>query len=253
MGYIRGANLGTYTPDQDIYEESVTQKHKLGERLVVGDRAFRYILNSANAQTAGLGAGLSMTSEDTVTVAHGVDTFDVDVTAASIVANQFAEGYLAVDEGTGVGNTYKIRSNDATGGAAGSGKIRCKLYDGLATAWAVANTDVTLISSPYYKAIVAPTDGIIMPIGVPLIGLTASYFAWVQTWGPCGVKVDAATGGGAAIDERIAVLSTNHAGQVMFVGTADVAEGAAVVGECMLDSADHGDDKTEPIFLKITQ
>jgi len=247
MGKIRGARWGATVAAQDIYEESSTALHKLGERIVIGDRVFRYAKAGSSALTAGLlvGAPCTLTSEDTVTVAHPIGTTVVTVTAASVSADDFAEGYLVVDEGTGAGETYKIKSNTATSG----GTIQVTLYDGLKTAWSTSDTDVTLIPSPYNGLIVCPTDGIIMPVGVPLIDVTANYYFWVQVKGPAGVKVDAGDGGGNAIDERLGILSPNHAGQVYFPDTP--AAGKVIVCRAMLDSADYGDDKVEPVELTL--
>ena len=245
---IPNADHGPRVVGQSIMEESSTQKHRLGTRLVIGDRVFRYALAGATNLTAAYVCGMpgALTSEDTVTVAHAIGTMTVTVTASGIAANQFAEGYLVVDEGTGAGETYKIKSNTATSG----GLITCTLYDGLVTAWSTSDTDVTLIGSPYYKIIVVPTDGIIMPVGVPLIAVTAAYYCWIQTWGPCGVKIDGTSGAlGNLITERQFGVSGSTAGatDIYTVGGA----GSAKFAEAMLDSADYNDTKIEPVYLTI--
>lgn len=247
----RGGTIGTLTPGQNIYEASATQKHKLGERLPLGDRVFHYALAGAVALVAGevQSAVCALKTEDTVTVAHAIGDFTVDVTAANVVANQYAGGYLTVDEGTGAGTTYKIRSNDATGGAAGSGKIRCVLYDPLVAAWSTSDTDVTLVESPYWKVVVNPTAGTSMPVGVPLVAVAINYYCWLQTWGPCGVFIDAGSGGGAAKDERWCAPSANHAGYVEMHDTP--VNQNAVIGQPLIAAADHTDNKVEPIFLMI--
>lgn len=246
---IRGAKWGATVVAQDLYEESSSPKHKLGERLVIGDRVFRYMKAGANNLLAGyiVGAPITMISEDTVTVAHGVGENEVTITANGITANQFAEGYLVVDEGTGAGETYKIKGNTPTDG---NGLIKVQLYDELATAWSTSDTDVTLIPSPYNGVIVCPTDKIILPVGVPLINVTANYYFWGQTWGPAGVKMDVSNGGGNASDERVVSLSGAIAGAGLLPDT-PVAFGSAFVGFCMLDSADHTNGKIEPIYLTI--
>ena len=246
---IQGANRGVTLPAQSIYEESSTALHKLGTRLVIGERTFFYCKNGAVALTAGLvvAAINTLTSEDTVTVAHGIGTYDVTVTASGIAANDFAEGWLVVDEGTGVGTTYKIRSNTATV----SGVIVCTLYDPLAVAWATADTDVTLTPSIYNAVVVSPTAGVSLPVGVPLIGVTASYYFWAQTWGPCGVKMDVSDGGGNSIDERVLMPSPDHAGQIIVDDTPTADH--MPVGFIIITAADHGDNKTEPIFLNLAR
>jgi len=252
MAKIRGAKWGATVAAQDIYEQSSTQQHKLGERLVIGDRVFRYMKAGSSNLSAGyvVGAPCTLTSEDTVTVAHGIGTTVVTITASGVSANDFAEGYLVVDEGTGAGETYKIRSNTATDS---DGLIQVTLYDGLKTAWDTSDTDVTLIPSPYKDVIVCPTDGIILPVGVPLIAVTANYYFWGQTWGPCGVKIDGTAGAlGAAIDERLLGLSGSTAGALDVYKAVDSdGPGPSIVGMVMLDSADHTDTKIEPVYLML--
>lgn len=248
----QGARGGLTIAAQSIYESSSTKKHQLGTRLVLGNRVFHYALNGAAELTPAIlvKSVAALKSEDTITVAHPIDTFRVRVTAASVIVNQYEDGILCVDEGTGVGQSYAIKDNTATDDPV-TGVIECNLYDPLVTAWATADTDVTLLENIYRKVVICTTGAIELPVGVPLITIPANEYCWLQTWGPCGVKVDAAVGGGNGIDERVAVLSTNHAGQVFFLGTADVVEGAAAVGRCILNAADHGDDKVEPIWLTL--
>jgi len=248
----KGANFGATVTAQDIYQASSTQKHKLGERLVIGDRVFRYMKAGSSNLSAGyvVGAPCALTTEDTVTVAHGVGTRVVTITASGVTANQFAEGYLVVDEGTGAGETYKIKSNTASDA---NNLVQVELYDGLATAWSTSNTDITIISSPYNGVIVCPTDGIILPVGVPLISVTANYYFWGQTWGPCGVKIDGTANAlGNAIDERLLGISGSTAGAVDVYKAVDSdGVGPSIVGMVMLDSADHTDTKIEPVYLTI--
>jgi len=238
-----------FTP-QDIYEISSTPKLRLGERLVLGNRTFVYCKAGSNALSAGLlvASPATLTSEDTVTVAHPIGTTKVRVTASGITANQWAEGLLVVDEGTGAGESYRIKGNSATDS---NGLVTVELYDGLATAWSTSDTDVTIIPSEYSGVITMPTDGAALVVGVPLVAVTANYYFWAQCWGPCGVKVDAGDGGGNAVDERLGIPSPNHAGQIYFPDTP--AAGKQVVARAMLDSADYNDDKFEPVYLIISK
>lgn len=97
---LKNAAHGPRVVAQDIMEESETAKHRLGERLVVGDRMFRYCRATATA----LVAGDILTSKTTAAVIYGLALAagaigDTSVTLsgpASIAANDFNEGYFTV-------------------------------------------------------------------------------------------------------------------------------------------------------------
>lgn len=194
---------------QDLYEESSTKKCQLGTKIILADgRQFVYAKNSTVALAPALLTACITTPyhEDTVTIAHPVGTKKVTVTAA-VTANELEDGYLIVTEGTGVGEMYQIRSNTVTVG----GVTVCTLYDGLKTAWVIANTDVDLYPNPYSALVVNPTDAQQAPLGVPIITVTASYYFWLQTrgFGPLVVNI---TTGGAELDEKVITCSTGTAG-----------------------------------------
>ena len=241
---IPNADHGPRVVGQSIMEESATQIHRLSDRLVIGDRVFHYGKAGATLSAGKVAqSAQALVTEDTVTVAHGIGTTEVTVTAASVAVNDYESGYLTVDEGTGAGETYKIKSNTATA----DGVIVCTLYDGLVTAWSISDTDVTITTSPYFESIVLATDGIGLPVGVPLVGVTDTYFAWFQTWGPCGVYIDG-TGSalGNAIDERLMVVGATPGS--LGVG---YAAGYAIAAQVILDSADYADVKYQPVYLTM--
>jgi len=211
-------------PIQGIYEESSTAKHLIGERLVLNDgRTFHYCKATAVALAAGKlieSVGTSFT-EDTVTVAHAIGTTAVTVTAsAAITANRLAGGYLVVNAGTGAGNCYKIKDHLAIANAA-TGTIN--LYDPLVVAWAVADTDIMMHVHPCAEVRISTTDQLYVPIGTPLIAVTASYYFWAQTWGWAPMLMDEAIGDAAA--KRALNAGTSVAGAIE-------AEDGAAGGEC---------------------
>lgn len=245
-----GARGSITVSAQSIYESSADQLYELGTRLQIGERVFRYGLVGALDVAAGLvvSGAQAIINEQTVTVAHPAGVFEVDVTAAAVVAGQFGGGMLFGTAGGFIGESYKIRSNDATGGLAGSGKVRFRLYDPLATAWALTD-DVSVIESQYYKVVVKPTDGLDAASGVPCFPATAAQYCWLQTWGPACCIVDTAIAAGAELDEAIYVVSKDHAGQVESV-PAGAIDGEIQIGY-QLAFADHADNEGIPIFLTI--
>jgi len=233
MGAASGLMQGG--PKQGLYEISSEAKHRLGERLVLSDgREFVY----CKAGSSNLSAALfhtyitTPTHEDTVTVAHTAGTTEVTITASGVSANDFAEGYLVVTDGTKV-----------------------VLYDPLITAWDTSDTDVDLYPSPYNGLVVNPTDAQQRPVCVTIRPVTAAYYFWGQVKGWAPVKID--TGGASAgqeLDEKLVIASTNHAGQGMIkdptASNGDYANVNPVLG-IIVKEADVADDTVTLVDLML--
>lgn len=239
-----GNNLGgSVVPAQGIYEESSTAKHPLGSRLQIGGRVFYYSQASEALSAGKLNTYFpTVITEDTVTVAHAIGTRKVSVTAsATVVANELAEGYLIVDEGTGAGEMYKIKSHPAiTSTAVGV----FELYDPILTAWAIADTDVTLYGSPWRvrESNTAQTES---AAGVSQVSVTDEYYFWNQTYGFCQVLFDEAAGN--ASGTRGLTIGSSTVGAVEAID----AIGESFVGEVVQAAADEADAKYALVDLKI--
>jgi hypothetical protein len=235
---------GAVVPAQGIFEESSTQKHKLGQRLQLGERVYYYSYASEALAAGKVATAITkIFDEDTVTVAHPIGTKLVTITAsAAIAAGELEEGYLVVDEGTDAGSVYRIKRNPAIANAA-TGVI--ELYDGLVRAWSTSDTDITIYTS-IFKVQESNTDAVEAPVGVPNVAVTSANYFWLQTWGPCAVLMNGADGNAAL--ERELVLSTAVAGAVMKQG-AD--PGSSAVGSVLRDAADNEDAKYNLIFLRL--
>ena len=233
---------GSVVPAQGIFEQSSTQKHPLGSRLQLGERVFYYSYASEALSAGKVATAITKVfDEDTVTVAHPIGTTKVTITAsAAIAAGELEEGYLVVDEGTGAGTFYKIKSNPTIGSGA-TGVVT--LYDGLSVAWAIADTDITIYTS-IFKVQESNTDAVEFPVCVPGTGITSAYYFWGQTWGPCSVLQAGADGN--SIAERELFLATT-AGAVYKVG----AVGDAAVGAVLRDAVDNEDAKYNLIYLRL--
>ena len=217
-------------PKQGIYEQSSVKVHNLGDRFELSDgREFVYCLNGAvELAPALLNTVISTpTHEDTVTIAHPIGTTTVTVTAGGISANAFAEGYLIVTGGTGIGEMYKIKGNTATV----SGLITVDLYDPLATAWVIANTDVDLYINPYNALVVNVTDAQQKPVCVTLRTVTIAYYFWGQVKGFAALQLDVNSAAGLELDEKYIQASTNHAGLGMLTTTPADADMKHIIGE----------------------
>ncbi len=186
-------------PYQSIYEESSTQKHALGTKLVFSDgRIFRYTKNGAAALGKSLmcqgPASVSNVVEELQTtsganVEVGDEEIIVDITTGSAMAeNALAGGVLVVNKSTGIGDIYGILANKVQ---TTDTLMRVLLDTPIRNAFS-ATTEITCLANPYNGAIVFPTSGQSnIAIGVPLIDVTIGYYFWAQRAGICPGIVDA--------------------------------------------------------------
>ena len=183
----------------DYGDEKVTgtsQIHPYGTRMVLPDGRVFYYGQTDGAQTAGAicqsAVGVANHDMDLAvnTAAAGAKSLSVTVGGTAVTANQYADGYVYVNDGTGEGHIYKIRQHDAIS-SSGSGTIN--LYDGDAIVVAFeAATIVGLAKNPYKDFIVFPTTATGHPVGVAATDFDDDDFGWLQTWGPAAVLCDVA-------------------------------------------------------------
>ena len=222
---------------QGIYEQSETKKHRLGERIVVDDRVFRYC-KASEALSAGdkVSAVATRMHEDTLTEAVALGTRDVTITEPNVsdyVANYFEDGYLVITDGTGAGYTYKASGH---GAIPQNETFVLLLYDGVHDALDTT-TDVTLYASPFLVQIMNDLQEFY--VGVAPIDVTSGYYLWACTYGPMGTVAAAL---GAADDERILTVGA----QVLYKHTA----GSPIFGEAVLDAADMTASIYQLVFVK---
>lgn len=117
----------------------------------------------------------------------------VEVISSLVVANQYAGGYLIIESGTGssAGGTYLIKGNTASFTVGATGHFTIELYDRLQVTLD-ATTDIAIITSPYSDLDVYTRVTKTMPAGVTVSNpVTATPFAFVQTFGICACLTDA--------------------------------------------------------------
>lgn len=175
------------------FVSDATQRHPLGTRGYpsFGSRAYRYCKAGGVDLVAGslvqspslVGGHANLVVSTTSPLAIG--TTAVDVTCASTAAaNQYADGYLGIATGIGMGYMYSISSHAAVStGATG----RFFLYnpeDVLLVAITTTGT-VSLLMNEFNGVIISPANtalGII--VGLAHYIITAGQYGWIQTWGP---------------------------------------------------------------------
>ena len=182
-----GSQYGTVDP----YAESSTQLFPLGSRLLYGNTVYRYGKMGAAAVTAGKcvthAASIAHHFDLTPTagVAAGETAISVETAGTDITLNQYANGYLYVNDAAGEGQMLRIKSNPAHDHSADP-SIVITCYDDLATA-ITTSSRITLIPDPNSALIgqAATTTGATM--GVTIVDMTAAYYGWFAVSGPATV------------------------------------------------------------------
>lgn len=214
-GVGSGQTWGVRGVGQSIWEESLTPKHKLGDRLQLGPRVF-YYSHASEGLTAGsmVSFNVRFNYDDPAPIAHPIGTTRIkigtDATSGGFANDQFAEGMLLVAEGDGEGDQYVIKSNDAI---AASTEGYLDIYEpGLVTAWSATDTELCVATSPFYD-LAETNSAYACGAGIPLIDITGDgYFFWLQTYGPAAVEIASYAASGA--DGAEMSLKQNGGGMV---------------------------------------
>ena len=130
------------------------------------------------------------------TQAIGDTTITVTLGATAATANQYAGGFIGINAGTGLGQTFRIKSHPA---AALSTSLVLTLEDALTIATSSTDSKAVLQLPPYNGAIVFPTTTTGEAIGVPIVAVTAAYYAWFQTGATAAVLNQGTTGVGLGL------------------------------------------------------
>jgi len=195
---VGGDGIGSRA-GQGIYTESSTAKFAIGEKLEFADgRCFRYGYTAA-AANAGLlvsqdvSATALVESDDIVIAASGdyspsAGSSKVQITLASISANDYAGALLQITDDDGEGIQYRIKSNSATGKTT-AGKVDIELFDPIKVAL-TTSSDFAIVGSLWYnvRGATAGTDYVVS--GVTPIAFTANYYGWFQTAGIATILAD---------------------------------------------------------------
>ena len=167
---------------QNVYDSSTTANFKIGERGYTPDEREWYYIKAqteVTANTAVVPDGV--TAVDTVSSSQDNQGRNVFITEASAgwTIGQFADGIGVIDDGTGVGQIFKIRTNDAT---------TLTLYPetALTTALSVVDSDLTIRTMALVD-MAAITVDIQSCVGITQILIAASSYGWVLTNGDGGV------------------------------------------------------------------
>lgn len=219
----------------DPWAESVGQKYPLGTKLTYGEREFVYAKMGATAGVPGNLyqavvplAGHIDEAIDTPAVGDTTIAFTPNtVTTDDLAANELADGYIWINDDTGEGHLYKIKSHPAiVGGVSGV----LTLYDPIRLAIGASGT-ATVLHNRYRNVIVHPSPPTAIIAGVCGFIVTANYYCWLQTKGPCAVLTQ-----GTVVIADVVVPSATVDGAVM--PSAAFETDGPVVGQVMAVNAD---------------
>ena len=196
----------------DPYEYEAVPSHPLGSIGYTDDgRKFRYCKNNGtNAMVAGnvQQSPVEDTGDEDLAIAAvaAIGDKQVSLAAATVTANQYADGYLVITVTPGEGLYYKIKSHEA----ATADTVVINLYDPLKVALTTAS-NADLVANPYNGVIINPTSATGTPVGVAMTAVPASQYTWIQVGGPGVCFADAS---GAVTVGAIVTASNQTAGCV---------------------------------------
>ena len=198
-GFTQNLNFG----DEKL--ESATQLFALGTKGMTPDgRIFRYAKNSSAAITTGgqivegeaMQANHDMDVPVTGTTAVGSTTLSLEVPTTDLTANEYADGYIYINDGPGQGEIYRILSHPAHDASDDATCVFTLDESQGLKVQATTSTLVGLVYNPYYNVAIIDGDGtrISRPLGVSTAPVTANYYTWIQTSGYAAVLAGAAVG-----------------------------------------------------------
>lgn len=202
MGTWSNVIKGELTPENHIASQSRTPVFPLGSRYVIDDRVFRYAHIKAMQDIFPRGrVAVSYNNAGTEKGTHlgviinGAKTVHWTVQGIKVVKDQFKDGYLLMEGGF----VKSIASNPY---AAKDDAMQLFLKEPITEASAAAGHYGILVEGLYSNAVEQQLGISGLVIGVSLTDITEDYYAWLQTWGPCGVVGSAVAPGHAPVDDR---------------------------------------------------
>ena len=187
---------GAVVVAQGIYETSSTKLARLGERLQLGDRVFRYAKSGAAILGGMLVQGpikggsdttLQTTLPVTVAAAAGDSRIYVNALTTAQAADLYADGWASIFDATLAGPTlFRVKGNSALAVSGVTSYI--DLYDATPVAL-TTSSQIELITNPYNGCITLASATAItgMLLGVAPVYVASGYYFWLQTFGPCSV------------------------------------------------------------------
>jgi len=208
---------------QGIHEVSSSAKERLGRLRILDDgRKFRYCKNGGILLDVGKPVETPAVTADHIDATVAVDVpigkmvVHVTVAGTLVSENQYKEGWLQVNSGTGEGHQYRIGSNTA---CVLSGTTIVTLDEPIKVALEAGVSKVSLIMN-LWKEVIVSTAATMHPAGVPIVAVPVDYYFWSQTGGEGCALVANAIAAGTVLANGAATLAaqsafTDHAVAIM--------------------------------------
>ena len=226
-----------------IFSESATQETDLGAKIVTDDGSvYRYV--KAGGTTLVIGTLLdgpatiaTHTNMAVVLGTAGATAITVTLGAVAITANQYAGGYVVVNDEAGEGYSYRIKSHPAADALAAL-IITLEDDEKIQTAL-TTSSEVTLIANQYNGVVIHAQTEAGVPVGVATYPITTLYYGWIKTRGVTAVLNDNAP---PEIGECAAASTTTDG---------CVTEGTGPLGVVGFALAQGVSTEKNPVFLTI--
>ena len=225
---------------QNVFQTTTSPAIALGTRAETPDgRVWTYV----QASTGGLAKGnvavpAAATAVDGVSSSADSQGRIIYITKASAgwTVNQFANGWVVVDDGTGVGQVAQIQGNTAD---------TLQLYPAyaLSTALSSVDSDITIrTTNLVVKALV--TSLVQNAVGVAQVAFAASDYGWVLVRGEGAV-----TAGGVLVVGEYFATGDDTAGQVLAITNGETIDDVQLIGRALVANA--GADQNALAFISI--
>lgn len=228
--------------DQRTAQSTKIGSLPLGTVLELPDGSkFRHAQNGGTTLAVGLlvQTELAEASHDidlVVSAAATVGATSISATMAGTVCtlNQYADGYILVNDQQGQGYVYRCKGNTA---AASVTAARFDLADGdsVQVALLAATSEIGLRVNPY-KGVTKWEAGTVegQVLGLPPVAVTASQYFWCQTRGPAMALADSTL----AIGAMVVSSTTVDGGVTIWAGSAAATTYLVrPIGDCLAVAA----------------
>jgi len=162
-------------------------------------------------------------------VAVGETAINITLATTGVTANQYAGGFLFVNDVDGEGQLCKIKSHPAQASTSGNVVITVEDEDALRVAL-TTSSQVGLRFNPYDGVVVAPTTHTGVVVGASICAVTTTYYCWLQTKGPAAMLTNGTVVLGLAVDRS---GTTAGAVDVYPLNSGDTAGQEQVIGTVM--------------------
>lgn len=179
---------------REIFQTSSGKSFPLGTRMhTPNGRVFRYSRASATDLSVGRCVQLAEAHEDLRSTAINANVIVSKDTVVDLVLgrelyiaiDEFEDGMLFIDSGDGEGHVYGVDTNDAYSN--GPSTLRVYLDSPVNVTLLASSSKVSLIKNRYKDVqVTEPISAKRRPtVGITPTAVTASYYFWLQTDGPC--------------------------------------------------------------------